>query len=152
MKAAVPPVQDRHRIAAMGEEDVASFEEASRVVREVTEALNRGNLDAAKALLADDVEWVTRDGPRRGSDELTNIWTPQFERFDGKFEIEGIVDAGGGRGILVQQVDRIDPKTGDLELRAWPALVIRIENGKVVFIEGYPDRRRAFTALGLEPE
>src|SRR5262249_61831663 len=106
MKAAVPPVQDRHRIAAMGEEDVASFEEASRVVREVTEALNRGDLDAAKALLADDVEWVTRDGPRRGSDELKNIWTPQVERFDVKVEVEAIVDAGEGKGSQLQEGER----------------------------------------------
>jgi hypothetical protein len=41
----------------------------------------------------------------------------------------------------VQKVERRDPETGDLELRVWPALVIRVENGKVVFIEGYPDRQ-----------
>jgi hypothetical protein len=30
--------------------------------------------------------------------------------------------------------------------------VIRVQDGKVVFVEGYPDRRKAFTDLGLEPE
>ena len=133
-------------------EGAAKFEEAERVVREVTRALNRGDLDTAVSMLDDDVEWVTRDGSVRGPQLFRDIWAPQLARFDVKFEIERIVDAGDGTVIVVQKVDRRDPETGDLELRAWPALVIRVENGKVVFIEGYPDRRKAFTDLGLEPE
>ena len=133
-------------------EGAASFEEAERVVRQVTEALNRGDLDAAEAMLADDVEWVTRDGPGRGPEILRETWAPQLERFEVKFEVERVVDAGDGRVILVQKVDRLDPETGELELRAWPALVIRVRGGKVVFVEGYPDRRKAFTDLGLDPE
>ena len=133
-------------------EGAAKFEEAERVVREVTRALNRGDLDTAVSMLDDDVEWVTRDGSVRGPQLFRDIWTPQLARFDVNFEIERIVDAGDGTVIVVQKVDRRDPETGDLELRAWPALVIRVENGKVVFIEGYPDRRKAFTDLGLEPE
>jgi ketosteroid isomerase-like protein len=133
-------------------EGAANFEEAERIVRRVTEALNRGDLDAAEALFAEDVEWITRDGPARGPKVLRDIWAPQLERFDVKFEVERIVDAGDCRVILVQKVDRRDPETGEVELRAWPALVIRVQDGKVVFVEGYPDRRKAFTDLGLEPE
>jgi ketosteroid isomerase-like protein len=133
-------------------EGAAKFEEAERVVGAVTEALNRGDLDAAVAMLDEDVEWMTRDGSARGPEVLRDIWAPQLARFDVNFEIERIVDAGDGTVILVQRVDRRDPETGDLELRAWPALVIRVANGKVAFIEGYQDRRKAFTDLGLEPE
>jgi ketosteroid isomerase-like protein len=133
-------------------EGAANFEEAEQVVRQVTEALNRGDLDAAEAMLAEDVEWVTRDGPARGRHVLRDVWAPQLERFEVKFEVERIVDAGDGQVILVQRVDRLDRESGELELRAWPALVIRVENGMVVFVEGYPDRRKAFADLGLDPE
>jgi hypothetical protein len=40
-------------------------------------------------------------------------------------------------------VTRGDPDSGEVELRAWPA---------AVFHEGYQDRRKAFSDLGIDPE
>jgi ketosteroid isomerase-like protein len=133
-------------------ERAASFEEAKGVVRGVSDALNRRDLDAALEFLAEDVEYVTRDGPGRGREAFRDVWAPQLDRFHINVEVEEIVDAGNGQVIVVQKVDRLDPETEQLELRAWPAVVVRVKGGKVVFYEGYQDRRKAFSDLGLEPE
>ena len=132
--------------------EAARFEETERVVASITDALNRGDLDAVEELVDEDLEYVTRDGPGRGRRIFRDVWEPQLSRFDIDFVVERVVDVGDGRFILLQQVDRKDPKTGEVELRMWPAIVGRVRGGKLVFMEGYPDRRKAFTDLGLEPE
>jgi ketosteroid isomerase-like protein len=48
-------------------------------------------------------------------------------------------------------VVRRDPETRRVEMRACPAIVARVRDGKIVFLEGYRDRRKAFSDLGLEP-
>jgi ketosteroid isomerase-like protein len=129
-----------------------SFEEVEGVARAMADALSRGDLDAAEQLVAEDIEYVTRDGPGRGRDIIRRVWEPQMARFDISFEIERVVDAGDGRAIVLQKVDRRNRETGRSEWKAWPALVIRVRDGQVTFVEGYTDRRKAFSDLGIEPE
>ncbi|HET8593512.1 MAG TPA: hypothetical protein VFL56_07565 [Solirubrobacterales bacterium] len=40
----------------------------------------------------------------------------------------------------------------EVELRASPRPVFRVRGGKIDFVEGNGDRRRAFTDVGLDPE
>jgi ketosteroid isomerase-like protein len=131
-------------------EGTASFAEAERVAKAANEALNRADLSAVDALLAKDVEYVTRDGVRHGRDHVVSYWEPQLERFAMDFELERIVDAGGGTVIMLHTVIRRSRETGEVEMRAWPAVVLRVREGKIVFLEGYRDRRKAFSDLGLE--
>jgi hypothetical protein len=65
-------------------------------------------------------------------------------------EIEEIFDAGGGALVLYNKIRRIDKDTGEVAFKAWPAIVVRIHNGKFVFFEGYVDRRKAMADLGVE--
>jgi ketosteroid isomerase-like protein len=133
-------------------EGATSFEEARAVVEAAGEALNRADLEAFEALLADDVEYVMRDGVDHGPQSVVDFWRPQFERFKVELAPERIIDAGDGTVLVLQTVTRRNLQTGEVELRAWPAAVFRVREGKIVFLEGYGDRRKAFTDLGLEPE
>jgi hypothetical protein len=38
----------------------------------------------------------------------------------------------------------------EVDLLAWPTAVLRVREGKIVFLEGYRDRRKAFSDLGLK--
>jgi hypothetical protein len=51
---------------------------------------------------------------------------------------------------MLHTVIRRSRETGEVELRAWPAVVLRVREGKTVSLEGYRDRRKAFSELGLE--
>jgi ketosteroid isomerase-like protein len=132
-------------------EGTGSFGEAERVAREANASLNAGDLKAFEALLAGDVEYVTRDGVHHGRDHVVSYWEPQLERFAMDFELERIIDAGDGTVIVLHTVVRRDPETGEVEMRAWPAIVARVRDGRIVFLEGYRDRRKAFSDLGLDP-
>ena len=54
--------------------------------------------------------------------------------------------------LTLQTVTRRNPDSGEVELRAWPAAVFRVRGGKIVFLEGFQDRREAFSDLGIDPE
>ena len=129
-----------------------SFHEVERIAHAMADALSQGDLDTAEQLVAEDVEYVTRDGSGQGRDIIRRIWEPQLARFEIDFEIERVVDAGEGRAVVLQKVDRRNRETGRSEWKAWPALVIRVEDGQITFVEGYLDRRKAFSDLGIEPE
>ena len=72
-----------------------------------------------------------------------------MEEWRVEVEIEEIVDAGEG-AIVLNKVRRIDKETGKVVFKAWPAIVVRVHNGKFVFFEGYVDRRKALADLGVE--
>jgi ketosteroid isomerase-like protein len=133
-------------------EGAASFEEAKRVAAAAVEALRQTDIAAAEELIAEDVEYVTREGTKHGRKHVVDVWRPQLERFKIDFELERVVDAGNGKVIMLQTVTRRNPDTDEVEVRAWPATVLRVRDGQIVFVEGYQDRRKAFTDLGLEPE
>jgi len=131
-------------------EGTGSFEEAENVLSAAFDALNRGDLDAAEELCAPGIEIVTRDGTQHGPAYLRDFWSRQLAAFDIEWEVERVHDAGGGAVIVEQRVTRRNKETGGVELRAWPAAVVRVRDGSIVFFEGYQDRRKAFADLGLE--
>jgi ketosteroid isomerase-like protein len=135
-------------LGARGPHD--DFEAAKAVVEAGIAALARGDFEAMRELTAADGEHVTRDGLFLGPERLISEFAPQLERWSMSFYLEELVDAGDGALIAMMEVERRDRETGEVELRAWPATVIRVQGGRIVFLEGYVDRRKALTALGLE--
>lgn len=129
----------------------ASFEQAREVALAAIASLNERDVDGARALFAEDVEYVDREGSKRGFAPIADFWRPQLERFKIEFAVERTIDAGDGTVLVLTAVTRRDPESGDVEMRAWPANVFRVrDDGKIVFLEGYQDRRKAFSDLGLE--
>lgn len=108
------------------------------------------DLDAAAAHIDDDAEYVTRDGTFRGSERWYGELAVQMKEWRVEVEIEEIVDAGEGAIVLLNSVRRVDRETGEVVFKAWPAMVVRVHDGKFVFFEGYVDRRKAMADLGVE--
>src|ERR1044072_1617315 len=100
--------------------------------------------------VSDDLEYVNRHGTFHGHEPLLSAMRSQLENWRVEMEVERVVDAGDGALITVMKVTRLDKETGEVAWKAWPALVQRIHAGKLVFNEGYVDRRKAFAALGVE--
>jgi len=103
-----------------------------------------------RSLFADDVENVTRYGVVRGPDHLMSEVRTQLEQFRMKFD----VDLREGRaGEVVALIDarremREDPSNF---LTVHSGAVYRVQGGRIVFLEGFPDGRDALRAGGLPP-
>jgi hypothetical protein len=132
---------------ARGEHD--DFETAEAVVHAGLAALAAGDWEAARSLTHEDAEHVTRDGVFSGPERMISEFAPQLDRWTISFYLEDLIDAGGGALVLLLEVERRNPRTGKVGWKAWPAIVVRIYQGKVAFLEGYIDRRKALTDLGL---
>jgi len=127
------------------------FESAKRVIRAAFAQFSLDqDLDAARAHIDDDAEYVTRDGTFRGTDRWYGELAMQMKEWRVEIEIEENVDAGEGAIILLNRVQRVDKETGEVVFKAWPAMVVRLHDGKFVFFEGYVDRRKALADLGVE--
>jgi hypothetical protein len=127
------------------------FESAKRVIRAAFAQFTLDqDLDAARAHIDEDAEYVTRDGTFRGSDRWHSELAVQMEGWRVEVEIEEIVDAGEGAIVLLNKVRRVDKETGEVVFKAWPAAVVRVHNGRFFFFEGYVDRRKALADLGVE--
>lgn len=124
-------------------------ESARAVVVAAIAAINRADLDAAPQFVDENLEHVTRDGVLHGSERLLGDFAAQLERWEIAYELEELVDAGDGALIAICKVERRNRESGDLEWKAWPALVMRVSGGRIVFFEGYVDRRKAFKDLGV---
>jgi ketosteroid isomerase-like protein len=116
------------------------------------EAMNEGDVAAGRALVAADIEHVTRDGVVHGPDRLLEEFATQLERWKITYELEELIDASEGALIAIVKVERRNRESGEVEWKAWPALVVRIFEGRVVFLEGYVDRRKAIEDLGIAVE
>lgn len=125
------------------------FDDARAVVLAALEAINRGDVEAARRFADESLEHVTRDGVVHGPDRAASELSTQLERWSVSYELNELVDAGDGALVALLRVERRDRQSGDLDWKAWPALVVRVEGGKVVFLEGYVDRQKAFAELGV---
>jgi len=134
-------------LGARGPHD--GFEASKAVVDAGIAALAGGDFEAIRNLAATDVEHVTRDGVFHGPERLISEFAPQLERWLISFYLGELVDAGDGALIAMLEVERRNRESGEVVLKAWPAIVTRIDGGKVVFLEGYVNRRKALEALGL---
>lgn len=126
------------------------FESAKAVIDAAALAFASGDWDTIRELADPEAEHVTRYGTVRGPEQLIADFTPQMERWTISFYREELRDAGGGALVSMLEVERRDPETGEVGMTVWPAIVIRVHRGKIVFLEGYVDRRKALAALGIE--
>jgi hypothetical protein len=134
-------------VGARGPHD--DFESARLVIESAIAALAGGDFETLRELSDPEAEHVTRDGGVRGPERLISEFAPQLDRWVVSFYVEGMIDAGGGAVVVLLEVERRNRETGKVGLKAWPANVMRVHNGRVVFLEGYVDRRRALADLGL---
>ena len=127
------------------------FESAKKVIRAgYAQFTLDGDLAATRDRFIDDeIEYVTRDGTF-GIDRWQSDREVQVGNWDIEFEIEEIIDAGGGAIVLLHKLRRVDKETGKVVFKAWPAAVVRVHDGKFLFFEGYVDRRRALAEFGLQ--
>jgi ketosteroid isomerase-like protein len=128
------------------------FESAKKVIQAAFShyALHQ-DLDFVKDnYVAGDIEYVTRHGTFRGPGEWLSEMEVQNKRWRMEVEVEEVIDAGDGAVIAFNHVRRVNRDTGDIDWKAWPAVVIRVKDGKLVFFEGYVDRRKALADFGIE--
>src|SRR5690349_2404889 len=110
------------------------FESAKKLIVAVIANLSLNqDLDELRAGLADDLEYVTRQGTFHGPDQYLSDFGSQLRQWDLESEVDEIVDAGDGAIVVFVRNRRIDKETKEVALKAWPALVMRILDGKLVF-------------------
>jgi ketosteroid isomerase-like protein len=100
--------------------------------------------------LSDELEYVTRQGTFQGTDQFLSELEVQQQKWTLESEVEEVIDAGEGAIIGRIKFMRVDRETGEVAWKAWPAVVLRVHNGKLVFFEGYIDPRRALADFGVE--
>ena len=143
------PLDSLLQVGARGPHD--DFESAAKVLRAAFArfALDQ-DVDGALEYIADDVEYVSRDGTFYGPGKWADEVRVQTRAWRLELEVEEIIDAGGGALVLYNKMLRIDKETGEVGWKAWPATVVRVLDGKIAFFEGYIDRRKALADLGVE--
>jgi ketosteroid isomerase-like protein len=132
---------------ARGEHD--DLETATATVHAGLAALAARDWETIRSLADEETEHVTRDGIFFGPERMISEFVPQLERWTISFFLEDLIDAGGGALVLLLEVERRDPRTGRVGWKAWPAIVVRIDGGRLAYIEGYVDRRKALADLGV---
>jgi hypothetical protein len=102
--------------------------------------------------LSDDLEYVTRFGTFRGPEKYLADAATQLKKWRLEIEVDEIVDAEEGAVLVLIKFLRKDRETDEVAWKAWPAVVMRVLDGKMVFFEGYIDRRQAFADYGVEQD
>jgi hypothetical protein len=128
------------------------FETAAKLIRAAYAefALTQDLESLRRKYIADDLESVTRHGTFHGSDHFMSELEANSKNWTLEGVVEDIVDAGEGALIVFVKFLRKEKDTGKVAWKAWPAIVMRIHEGKMVFNEGYIDRRKALADLGVE--
>jgi hypothetical protein len=99
---------------------------------------------------SDHLEYVTRNGTFRGPEQFKSEMAAQGVRWQFESELKDVIDAGDGTVITITEFRRVDRDTGEVGWKTWPAGVLRVLDGKFVFLEGYIDARKAFEDYGVE--
>lgn len=102
-----------------------------------------------RALFAEDLEHVTRDGVVRGPERFLSDYRVQLSRFDISFEID--VREGVDSVVVLLTARRQMRDSPSDYLVVHSGAVFRVRDGRIVFMEGYPDGRDALRAAGLKP-
>lgn len=106
--------------------------------------------ETIRKYVSEDLEYVTRLGTFHGLEQWRSDGRGQLANFRFEIEVEEIIDAGDGALVVLNNARRLDKETGEVVWKAWPAVVVRVLEGKMVFFEGYVDRRKALADLGVE--
>ncbi len=128
------------------------FETAERLIRAayVDFAANEDLEEIREKYVSDDLEYVTRDGAFHGREWYGHDFEVQLLKWRFESEVKEIIDAGEGAVIVMIELRRIDRESGEVAWKVWPASVMRVHDGRLVFFEGYIDSRKAMAALGVE--
>jgi uncharacterized protein len=125
------------------------------LVKRGYEAFNRGDLDAAFALLDPEIEWITDDrvpfaGTYRGHAELRGLIRDQQEVFgEITWEPLELFDAGDQIVVFVRQRARGHASGAEIEITVGHLWTIR--DARAVRWQGFPEREKALEAAGLPP-
>ena len=121
----------------------------AEVVRQVVDALNRGDYEFAEASMDPNVEIVQREGSVHGPKHLTRFFEAQARQFDGfSMELQDVFEAPDGTLVGCLEVVR---RSGDEEFRLWPAQAFRFgDDDKLVWNEGWARQQDAFRDLGID--
>ena len=120
-------------------------------------AFNRGDWDAALAVLAEDVVWVPflaaveNEGSLYGHAAIRQTWEAQREVFGGDafgVEASGIRDLGGGTVLTPVRISGRGATSG-AEIAAEYALLWTLRGGLVVRVDSYANEADALQAVGL---
>ncbi len=128
------------------------FDSAAETLRAGYAEFNRDqDVEAiGRKYIAPDIEYVTRDGTFNGPDRLLSELGVQQENWRVETDIEEILDAGEGALVMLTKISRIERDSGKVVWKAWPAVVVRVKDGRLAFFEGYVDSRKALADYGLE--
>lgn len=137
-------------VGATGRHD--DFESAARLVRKAyAEYAEHRDFDRiCDAYISDDLEYVTRNGTFKGPDQWKSELSVQTGRWQINTELKDVIDAGEGALIGLTEFRRVDRESGEVVWKTWPAIVMRVLDGKLVFLEGYIDSRLALEEFGIE--
>jgi ketosteroid isomerase-like protein len=124
---------------------------AAEVLRRYVDALNRRDLPAMLELLDPDVELITRRGVRRGHDDVRAWVGEPYAELD----VERVIDRIHVAGHLVVASGRIRHlwrESGEIGDEAELAVLVRVEEGRIVRAQIFDDEASALAAAGLPVE
>ena len=130
-------------------------EENVDLVRELTEAANRRDLDAIVALLSPDVVWEVHpelpgaQESYRGRAEVRQLITEFFEVGESNHtQLEEIADLSGGRVLAETLLTGRGKSSGvPVELHYWQ--LFSVTQGKIARRQVFTDRDKALESAGL---
>jgi ketosteroid isomerase-like protein len=124
------------------------------IARQGYDAFNRGDIDALLDLCAPDIEWHDRgifdSQPVLGKDALRAFFELVMDPWeDVRREPEEMIDLGGDQVLAMIRMTARGKESG-IEVDVRLADVATIRDGKLAHWIGYPGRRQALRAVGLE--
>jgi ketosteroid isomerase-like protein len=154
----------RKALAKGGEVGVAAQQPGSKaelptdeleLLRSLVDIQNSGDLEAGMELFHPALVWINRDGRHQGAEAhagLREFFGSQLRQFEIRVDVQELYRAHDAGWILFWRISRVgrDPALG--QMNAWPAQVVRIQDGQIVFYEGYMNRVKALTDNALSPD
>ncbi len=130
-------------------------EENVEIVRRVSEAWARGDLDAAAATAAFDLDvtWFAPPGPDGGVYQGIEALAHQSERWrltwsEFEQEIHEVIDAGDH--VLVVATQRGRGRASGVEAEITYGTLFTLLGGKIIRVQTFEDREEAERRLGLK--
>jgi len=129
-------------------------EENVEIVRRFADCWERSDWDGMAELAHSDVEQHTTVGGveegriLRGIAEIRQDYEAVDETWEEhRVEVEELIDAGGR--VVIFQHEYMRGKTSGIELDVQPAVVVDLQDGQIIRVQGYMDRSAALEAVGL---
>jgi len=124
------------------------------LIRELCDALNAGDVEAAAELTHPDVVQhgtrggIDQDRVFRGRQSVVDYWNDVADTWAAvRFEPERIIDSGDAIVVFWHETAR--SARSELEIETETAAVLKVRDGKIVELRGYMDRADALRAAGL---